>query len=155
MCAASFPANEQSPKTIVPGVGALNDPASRLPAHSTDEGLLAAPANVWANTAQANRGSHVWIVVTLVETEVFRSPRPTRATHDNGVEHFADYASVRNVCPCDDRCDGHAAPVGQNVPFNPAFCAVRRIWPREVPPFGAFTEALSNELHFSAAPRRP
>lgn len=86
---------------------------------------------------------------------MLRAPRSARATHDNGVEHLADHCSVRHIRAADERRDRDAAAVGQNVALYAAFRPVRRVRPREVPPFGAFTEALSRELHFHAMPRRP
>lgn len=48
----------------------------------------------------------------------------------------------------------HTATIGQNVPLYSAFRTVRRIRPREVTSFGAFTEPLSSELQSHAVPRR-
>jgi hypothetical protein len=153
--AAPFPAYEQATETVVPGVGALDDPAPRFAAYLSDQRRLAATSDVRSNSAKSKRRSDVRVVVALVETQVFGAPGASRAAHDDGVEHLADDVRIRHVRAGDERGDGHAASVGQDVPFDAAFRAVRRVWPREVPPFGAFTEALSSELHFSAAPRRP
>lgn len=155
MSAASFPAHEQPPEAVVPRVRTLDDPASRLAAYLADERLFAAPSDVRSNSAQANRGRYVRVVVAFVETQVLGAPRAARAAHDHGIEHVVDHRGVRHVRSADERGDWHAAAVGQNVPLYATFRAVRRIWPREVPPFGAFTEALSRELHFHAMPRRP
>ena len=150
-----FSAHQQAAKSVVPGVGALDDPAPRLAVYLADEGLLAAASDVRSNPAKPNRGSNVWIVVPLVETQVLGPPRTARAAHDDSIEHLTDHARVRYVRAGDNGGDRHAAPVGQDVAFDAAFRTVRRVWTREVPPFGAFTEALSRELHFNAAPRRP
>jgi hypothetical protein len=153
--AASFPAHEQAAESIVPGVGPFDDPASRLPADLSDQRLLAAAPNMRTDTAQANGRRHVRVVVALVETEVLRTTRATRTANDDRVEHFADHGAVGHVRAADERGDWDTAPVGQNVALYAAFRPVRRVRPREVPPFGAFTEALSSELHFHAIPRRP
>ena len=155
MSPAPFPAHEQATESVVPGVGALDDPAARLSAYLADERRLTASPNMRSNPAEPNRGHHVRVVVTLVEAKVLWAPRTARTAHDDGVEHLADDARVRYVRAGDQRCERHAAPVGQNVSFDATFRAVRRVRTREVPPFGAFTEALSRELHFNAAPRRP
>ncbi len=154
MRAPAFPPDEQAAKAVVPRVGSLHDPAPRLSADDTKQGLLAASPNVWTDPAQSNRGRDVRIVVALVEAEVHRSTRTTRATNRYSVEHFADHGGVRHVRATDQGCDRHSAAVSQNVAFNAAFRAVRRVRAREVPPFGAFTEALSSELHFQEIPRR-
>lgn len=155
MSPAPFPADEQTAESVVPGVGALHDPAPRLTADLADKRRLASTPNVRSNSAEADRGSYVRVVVTFVEAQVLGAPRASRAAHDDGVEHLADHVRVRDVRAGDERGDWHAASVGQDVPFDAAFRTVRRVWTREVPPFGAFTEALSRELHFNAAPRRP
>jgi hypothetical protein len=153
--AAALPAHEQATETVVPRVGAFHDPAPRLSSHLADQRLLATPSDVRSNSAETNRGRYVRVVVALVEAQVFWATRAARATHDDGVEHLADHGGVWHVRAADERCERHAAAVGQNVALYAAFRPVRRIRPREVPPFGAFTEALSRELHFHAMPRRP
>lgn len=155
MSASSLPAYEQAAKAVVPRVCSFDDPASRLAAYLANQRLLAAPSDVRSDSAQANRRGYVRVVVAFVETQVFGAPRAARATHDNCVEYFADHRGVWHVRSADQRGDRHAAAVGQYMAFYAAFRPVRRVRPREVPPFGAFTEALSRELHFHAMPRRP
>lgn len=155
MRTASLPAHEQTAESVVPGVRSLDDPTSRLAPHHSDQGLLPASSNMWTDAAQTDGGAHVRVVVALVETEVLRTPRTSGAAHDDSIEDFTDHRAVRHVGAGDQRGERDAATVGQNVAFDAAFRTVRRIWAREVPPFGAFTEALSRELHFQAMPRRP
>jgi hypothetical protein len=81
--------------------------------------------------------------------------RSTSATHDDGIEHLRDHRAIRYIGPADQCSDRNSAAVRENVAFYASFCAIRRVGPCEVPPFGAFTEALSSELHFQAMPRRP
>jgi hypothetical protein len=38
-------------------------------------------------------------------------------------------------------------------PFGTKLAAIGRIWPREAPPLGAFTEALSREVQVQSMPR--
>lgn len=155
MSTSPFPPDEKTTESVVPGVRALDDPASRFAAYLAEERLLAPTSDVWSNPSKPHRGSNVRVVVSLVEAEMLGAPRAARAAHDDSVEHFTDHVRVRNVRASDERGDGHAASVGQDVPFDAAFRTVRGVWTREVPPFGAFTEALSREAHFKAAPRRP
>ena len=155
MGTASLPAHEETTEPVVPGVRSLDDPPPRLTANHTDQRLLAASSNMWTDAAQADGGSDVRVVVALVETDVLGTPRTSGAAHDDGIEDFTDHRAVRHVGAGDQRGERDAATVGQNVAFDAAFRPVRRIWAREVPPFGAFTEALSRELHFQAIPRRP
>lgn len=139
----------------MPRVRSLDDPASRLAADDANEGLLAASSDVRTDPPQPNGRSHVRVVVALVQAEVFRTPRPAGTANDDGIKDIADHRAVRHVGASDQGGEGNATTVGQNVAFDAAFRAVRWIWAREVPPFGAFTEALSRELHFQAMPRRP
>ena len=97
----------------------------------------------------------MWVVVALVEAQVFGASWTARAANDHGVEHVADHGSVRHVRSADHHGDRDAASIGQDVPLYAAFRAVRRVRAREVPPFGAFTEALSRELHFHRNATRP
>ncbi len=155
MCATSLPAYEQASEAVVPRVRSFDDPAPRLATDFAEQGLLTAPSDVWSNSAKANRRLDVLIVVAFVEAKVRGTSRPARTTHDNGIEHLVDHACVRDIRAGDERGDRHTASIGQDVPFDAAFRTICRVRPREVPPFGAFTEALSNELHFNATPRRP
>lgn len=151
----AFPPHEQATEAVVPRVGSFDDPPSRLAADAPDERLLATATDVRADTAKPNRRRDVRVVVALVETEVFWTTRATGTADGDSVEDFADHRSVRHVGSGDERCDRDAAGVGENMALYAAFRPVRRVRAREVPPFGAFTEALSRELHFQSMPRLP
>jgi len=97
----------------------------------------------------------VGVVVALVEADVFRATRAARTADGDCVEDLADHRSVGHVGAGDERCDRDATAVGEDVALYAAFRPVRRVRTREVPPFGAFTEALSRELHFQSMPRLP
>lgn len=71
----SFPAHEQSAKSVVPGVRALDDPAARLSEDLSDERLFASSPNVRLNSTQAKCRHNVRVVVALVETKVLRASR--------------------------------------------------------------------------------
>jgi hypothetical protein len=153
--AASLPAYEQATEAVVPRVGAFDDPAPRLTAYFADEWLLAAPSDVRSDPSKANRRCDVRIVVALVETQVLGTPRTSRTSYDHRVEYVANHRRVWHIRSADQHCERDTATICQYMTFYAAFRAVRRVRPREVPPFGAFTEALSRELHFHAIPRRP
>lgn len=153
MCAASLPAHEETAESVVPGVRSLHDPPPRLAAHHADQRLLAASSNMRADAAQTDGRGYVRVVVALVETEMLGTPRTSGAAHDDGIEDFTDHRAVWHVGAGDECGERDAATVGQNVAFDATFRAVRRIWAREVPPFGAFTEALSSEAQAHSMPR--
>ena len=84
-------------------------------------------------------------------------PGTTRAAqgpYDDVVEYCADHPLVVDVRASDARGHRYTATIGQDVPFYAAFRAVRRLRPRVVPSFGAFTVALSNDVHSHWIPRR-
>jgi len=54
MRAGPFPANQQSAEAVVPGVGALDDPATRLTSYPAQQGLLPAAADVRRDPARSD-----------------------------------------------------------------------------------------------------
>jgi hypothetical protein len=119
------------------------------------DGRLASGAN-WAagrDPAGADGGLGVRVVVSLVETEVLGTARATRRAEDHRVEHLAHEPLVVDVGASDFCGQRNAPSVGQNVAFDATFRAVGRVGAREVPPFGAFTMALSSDDHFHWMPR--
>lgn len=154
MCPAAFPAHEEATEAVVPRVGSLDDPPPRFAAHDAEERLLAPASDVRTDAAKADGRSHMRVVVALVEAEVLGATWTARGTKRHRVEDFANHGGIGHVRTRDECPDRNAAPVGQNVPLHPAFRAIRRVRPGEVPPFGAFTEAVSSELHSHAMPRR-
>ena len=155
MSAAPFPAYEQTTEAVVPGVGSLDDPPPRLAAYPPDERLFSESANVRPDPPKSNCRRNVRVVVALVEAQMIGATRATRTADGDRVEHVADHRSVRHVRAGDQRRQRHTASVSENVALYAAFRPVRRVGAREVPPFGAFTEALSSELHFQSMPRLP
>ena len=143
----AFPPNEQAAEAIVPRVGPLDDPAARLPARAAGQGRFAAAPNVRDDAAPPHRRLGIGVVIPFVETQVRRPARASGRAHDDVIEHLADLPLVVHVRAGDARGDGHPPPVGQNVPFHAAFRAVRRVRPGGAPPLGAFTVALSNDVH--------
>lgn len=100
------------------------------------------------NAAPSDCALGIVVVVTLVEAEVFGTTRSARCADDHAVEHVANHPLVVHVRGGDAHREWHAAAVGQDVALDPAFRAIRGIRARVVPPFGAFTEALSSDVHF-------
>jgi hypothetical protein len=146
--------DDQAAEQVVPAVGPFDDPAARLATHAADKGLFASPADVWDDAPIADLAFGVRVVEALVQAEVRRSPRPAwRAKHD-GVERGAGHPLVVDIGSGDLDGDGDAARVGQDMAFRAEFCTIGRIGARVVPPFGAFTLALSREHHFKSTPTR-
>lgn len=62
-----FPPNEQAPKSVVPAVRALDEPAARLAFRASKQRRLAPTSDVRHDAAGANSGLAVLVVVALVE----------------------------------------------------------------------------------------
>jgi hypothetical protein len=150
----SLVTNEQPAEEIVPAVGSLDDPPARLSAHAPDEWLLASPSNVWDDASIADFAFGVGVVEAFVQAEVRGPTRPARCPKDDGVQRRAGHPLVVDIRCGDLDGDGNAASVGQDVAFGAEFCAIGRMGARVVPPFGAFTLALSSEHHFRSTPTR-
>lgn len=67
MLSLALPANEKRPKLVVPGVGALDDPATRLAVNAADERRLTPTANMRADSAATNFAFGVAVIESLVE----------------------------------------------------------------------------------------
>ena len=152
MCRLRLPADSQRAEVVVPAVGALDHPATR-PAALAFAWLLAAPSKVRLDAARTNSSLSVVIVVTLVETKVLRSTGPARRGDDHGIERLADHPLVVDVRPGQGDAEYDAAPVGDDMAFRSELSTIGRIGPRELPPLGAFTEALSSEAQAHSMPR--
>lgn len=150
----SLVTNEQAAEEVVPAVGSLDDPPARLSTHTADERLFASPSNVWDDASIADFAFGVGVVEALVQAEVRRPTRPARRPKHDGVERRASHPLVVDVRSGDLDGDRDAASIGQDVAFCAEFCAIGRIGARVVPPFGAFTLALSSEHHFKSTPTR-
>lgn len=100
----AFPANQDAAESVVPTVGSLDDPATWLAAHATDQGLLTATANVRDDASAANGSFAVGVVVTLVQAEVARAKWCEHATkHDCCIERFGNQPLVVHVGPRDQQ----------------------------------------------------
>lgn len=148
----AFPSNEKPAKLIVPRVGSFNDPSSRLSTNAAEECVLTAAADVRSNLTNANRFLDISVVVSLVETQVLRSPRAACSTQCNGIENRGYHPLVVHVGRGNLQRNRYTPAIGQDVPFRATFRPICGVWARVVPPFGAFTMALSRLVQSSPAP---
>jgi hypothetical protein len=149
-----FVTDKQGAKSVVPAVRPLDDPTSRLATNAPNERLFTSTADVRDHAPIPNLALGVLIVEALVEAEVVWSPRPTGPAEDHGIERRAGHPFVVDVRRGHLHPDRDASSVGQNVAFRAEFCTIGRIGARVVPPFGAFTLALSSEHHLRSTPTR-
>jgi hypothetical protein len=136
----------------VPAVGSFDDPAAGLAANAAHEGRFSATSNVRDDTPTADLALGVRVIVAFVEAEIRGAPWPAWRAKHNGVERRPRHPLVVDVRSGDLDGDRDASSVRQNVVFCTELCAIGRIGARVVPPFGAFTLALSSEHHFRSTP---
>lgn len=154
VCTFALPANEQSAKTVVPAIGALDDPTTRLTLEAADQFAFTSATNVRMDASVADGLLRVPVVVALVEAEMLRTPRTARSLDHNAIERRLKAPLVVDVGAGDLHGNRDPAAIGQDMAFDAEFGAVRRVRAGEVPPFGAFTMALSNDAHCQSMPRR-
>jgi hypothetical protein len=148
----ALPSNQKPAELIVPSVGSFNNPSARLPEDAAEECVLTTAANVRSNLTRANRPLDISVVVTLVEAQVLWSSRAARTTQRNGIENRSYHPLVVHVRCGNLERDRHASSISQNMSFRATFRPVCRVGTRVVPPFGAFTMALSRLVQSSPTP---
>ena len=137
----------------MPGVRSLDDPTAWLAAKTSDEWWFATPADVRRDAPRSNGRFNVRVVVALVEAKMLRAARTARATQNNRVERGGHEPLVMNVRAGDLCGQRDPTPVREDVTLHAALGTIGRIRTRQIPPFGAFTVALSNELQAHWIPR--
>ena len=147
-----FTANLQTTVEVVPCVGALDDPPTRLPLHASEQRLFTATPDVRNDATPSKFFLNERRVVPFVEAAVFRSPRSTGAAQHNGVDGRQGLFHVVDVRAGDGQRKRYTATIAENVPFRAQFAAIRGILSCVAPPFGAFTEALSIDDHCQSIP---
>ena len=121
-------------------------------ANAAKQRLLATASHVRSHTALACLGPAVVVVVALIQADVLRSPRTARSIDCNGVERGTHHPLVVDVRARQGHGEWDATPIRQNVAFCAEFSAIGWTRAREVPPLGAFTEALSSDAHSRSSP---
>ena len=147
-----LPANSQRAEVVVPAVRALDHPATR-PAALALASLLAAPSKVGLDAARHNSSLRVVIVVALVEAEILRATRTARRADNHQIERLANHPLIVHVRAGQRDPEHDTAPVRDDVAFRSQLSTIGRIGTRELPPLGAFTEALSSEAQAHSMPR--
>jgi hypothetical protein len=149
-----LPSDQQRAESVVPAVGAFDDPSPRLSAYAANQWSFATPANMETDAARTDDLLDVLVVVAFVEAEILRPAWSTRRPHSDGVERLGDHPFVVHVGARDGRGERDAAAIRQYVPLYAGFGSIGRIGTGVVPPFGAFAMALSIDDHFHWIPRR-
>jgi hypothetical protein len=137
----------------VPTIGAFDDPPPWLfPTNGSGEGGFAASPNVRLDATRACFLLWFAVVVALVETDVLGTPWSARSADIHGVEGRTHHVHVVDVGACQRDGQWHALTIYENVAFGAELCAIGRIGPRELPPFGALTLALSRDAQSHSMP---
>jgi len=149
----ALPADAQGPVVVVPAVRSLDDPPpGLLAANRSGQWRFSSTANMRHDVALPRFSLWFLVVVALVEAEVVWATATVLSTEDDRIERLADHAHVGDVRSGQRDAEGNAATVGQDVALGAELGAIGRIGPGELPPFGAFTEALSREAHAQSIP---
>jgi hypothetical protein len=148
----SLPADEQSAELVVPGVGPFNHPSAGLAADAPNHPPFTPSADVRHDSTPSNLVLAVGVVVALVQAKMFGAPWSAAAAKYGRVECRPDHPLVVPVRAGDDHRQWNAAGICQDVPFRAGFRTIGRIGAGEVPPFGAFTVALSIEHQVRSTP---
>ena len=107
------------------------------------------------NAAPFRFGFAVLVIVAFVEADVLRTPRPARSANGDRIERLADHPLVVDVGAGQREANWYAATIGQYMALGAELSAIGGIGTGKVPPFGAFTEALSSDDQFQSIPRCP
>ena len=110
---------------------------------------------MWDDASKNNFSLGIEVVIAFVEAKMLGASRPSWSSNDDAVEDLANEPLVMYVGTSNTDRERDAAAICQDVPFDALLGAIRRVWTCVVPPFGAFTEALSSDVHFQSIPRFP
>ena len=139
-----LPSDSKRSKVVVPAVGAFDHPAPSSPPLAAAR-RFSAPTQMRRDATFAHLLFGVGVVVSLVEAEILRSTWSARCLDRHSIERLAGHPLVVNVCARQCHRDRNATPVGENMSFRSKLSTIGWIGPRESPPLGALTEALSSE----------
>jgi len=107
---------------------------------------------MWLDTSATDFSLYIPIIITFIEAEILGTAGTAWAAQHHCIEGRRQTPFVVDIGAGDRQCERHATPIRQDVTLAPAFRSVRRIRARLVPPFGAFTEALSIEVQSRPTP---
>lgn len=148
-----FPADKQSAIAVMPTIRSLDHPASWLLAPDrSGEWRFASATDVWPYSSRAGFLFRLLVVVALVQADVLWPAWATWREKHDGVHRVPQHVLVVNVGARQRHRQRDPVRVGQNVAFGAEFCAIGRVWTGKVPPFGAFTLALSSEHQLKSRP---
>lgn len=150
----SLPADQQGSVSVVPAVGAFDDPATGLPVDASEEWRFTATPDVGDDSSAHNSPLDVPVVVALIETAVARPLSPPRRVLRGIVQRRDRHPHVVPVRSAQREPQRNSSTICQDVPLRPALGAVRRVRSRKSPPFGAFTVTLSSDAHVHEIPFR-
>ncbi len=149
----SLPANSQCTEVVVPAVRTLDNPApGLLTADRAGQRWFSSTTNMRSDMTTASFLLGFLVVVSLVQAHIVGHSSTIVFTQHDRVERLADHMHVVDVGARQRYGERDTVPVGQDVAFCPELSAIGRVGPGELPPFGAFTEALSRDAHAQSMP---
>lgn len=126
-----FPTNENSPKTIHPGVKSLDDPAAcATPVEAFGSLLVTTGLDVWRVAATVRFASDNVCVKSLIAAEMLPATGSrTRTAKRNAVERSVKEFLIVSVRAVNRQAQRHTAAVGQHRAFDARLAPIRRVWP--------------------------
>src|SRR3954447_3381292 len=129
VCGFLRPSDQDGAEAIEPGMGAFDDPPSRLGAGlPLGSDLLAAGAQMQGEAERGGEVTRLLVVVALVEAEMLLAAWGWRGPLDRyGLDGRLHHLVVVAVCAIARHRQRHAAAVGELRALDAALGAIRRI----------------------------
>ena len=125
-----FPADEDAPKAIHPGMESFDDPTSCATAMKTLGGLLVTTGlDVRCIATSPGFATNDVRIKALVAAEMLRAAGSgARAVNRKAVERGVKEFLVVSIRAVNSQAQGNAAAIGQHRPLDAQFAPIRRIW---------------------------
>src|SRR6185312_8907071 len=126
-----FPADQQAPGAVEPGVGAFDFPAaSRAAAAFRLRGLICFARHVRRIASRLSLAIDGFAGVPLVETEMLRLLGSGLGTFNwDGIQRLGNQFLVRHIGAVDGDAERHATAIDQRRTFDAQFAAIGRVFP--------------------------
>ena len=126
-----FPADQEASCAVDPGVGSLDDPASRFSATACRPGgVFAFARNVGDVVPSFGSTPDGFGVVAFVGAEMlFLARRGTRTPHRNAGQRFLDQFLIMHISAGNSHANRHASPVGEHRTLDAQLAPIGRVFP--------------------------
>jgi hypothetical protein len=147
----SLPSDQQPAEPVVPAIGPLDHPPSRLTTNSANKRRLSTSSRVADDAASAQSDIDALVVVALVQAAMDRAC-PLRCSTGRIVDCAQCHPHIGHVRAAEDDANRDPLGVREEMPFGTALGPVRGVSARELPPFGALTITPSSAVQSQSRP---